>query len=143
MNACIIDDEWICRLIFKKLLERTAPGSKLTQFDNGQDAIEFISESQSRPDSLPELIFLDINMPVANGWQFLDLLPAHKPDEYNPVIYMATSSPDPDDLDRSKTYPAITGYLQKPVTQAMLEVIFQDLGNCQTAWTVIHNGSMP
>jgi hypothetical protein len=43
---------------------------------------------------------------------------------------MATSSPDPDDLARAKTYPAISGYLQKPVTQAMLEIIFRDMGKC-------------
>lgn len=127
MKVCIIDDEWICRFIIQKVIERTTVDTQIAQFVNGQEAFDFISNENSKPWSLPGLIFLDINMPIVNGWQFLNLLQGLEPNGYNPSIYITSSSQDPDDLARAKTYPAISGYISKPVTQKVLEKIFYDL----------------
>ena len=151
MNICIIDDEWICRFIIQKLIGRITVDVNISQFADGQEAFEFILDRQSEPCDLPALIILDINMPVANGWQFLDMLQALKAGSYNPRIYISSSSLDPDDFVRAKTYPAISGYLPKPVTQLMLEKVFQDLGEYQgkfkeqstTRWYYQFPGSRP
>lgn len=127
MKICIIDDEWICRFITQKLIEKTGVDTHISQFANGQEAFEFISDGCSQPWSLPELIFLDINMPVANGWKFLELLQALRPVDYNPLIYITSSSQNDEDIARASSYPEVSGYISKPITPVVLEKVFQDL----------------
>jgi len=127
MKVCIIDDEWICRFITQKLIEKTKVDTHVSQFTNGQEAFEFISDKCFEPWCLPELIFLDINMPVANGWMFLDMLQKLSATDYNPSIYITSSSQDEADMARARSYPEVSGYISKPITPVVLEKVFQDL----------------
>lgn len=79
---------------------------------NGKDAFdEYLMDG----DNLPEIIFLDINMPILNGWEFLDLLNSHDLNKL-PKIYMLTSSISPEDVNKSENHPLVTGYFTKPLS---------------------------
>ncbi|MCF0054933.1 response regulator [Dyadobacter sp. CY356] len=116
MKLCVIDDEWICSFLAQKLIQKVVPDSQITHFKNGLEAIEFIQQHSATPSSLPGFILLDINMPVANGWDFLDMLSDLKINDYNPAIYISSSSQDAEDIAMAKQYASITGFLPKPLT---------------------------
>ncbi len=116
MKLCVIDDEWICSFLAQKLIQKVVPDSQITHFQNGLEAIEFIQQHRFSPWSLPGFILLDINMPVANGWDFLDMLNNLEINDYNPAIYISSSSQDAEDIAMAKQYSCITGFLPKPLT---------------------------
>ena len=128
MKICLIDDEWICRLIAQKLIEKIIADPDIVEFTEGQSAIDFLARQRQIGEPLPELILLDINMQLANGWQFLDMLQDLDIHDYHPRIYMSSSSIDSGDMAKAQTYPAVYGYLPKPLTPMMLCEIFSDMG---------------
>ena len=81
MKICIIDDEADCYFLARKLIEKLMTNSDFLHFINGQEAIDYITKQRSELLSLPELIFLNINMPVVNGWRFLKINAAQSADQ--------------------------------------------------------------
>lgn len=72
-NVCLIDDDKIYQFTARKILESTGLAKKILSFYNGSEAIGFLKQSfTTDQNELPDVIFLDINMPVMNGWQFLE-----------------------------------------------------------------------
>ncbi|MGB0432105.1 MAG: response regulator [Bacteroidia bacterium] len=115
-NACIIDDDEIFRFIMKKHIKNQNLAENILCFENGQDAIEYMKTNRLENDSLPDVIFLDINMPVMDGWDFVD--------EYNELkknivkdatVFMISSSVDDRDISRAHDSDVITEYVAKPV----------------------------
>ncbi|WP_159469936.1 response regulator [Dyadobacter sp. 3J3] len=127
MKLCIIDDEWISSFIAQKLILKVVPDSEISHFKNGMEAIEFIKENQLKLWSLPELFLLDINMPVANGWDFLDMLHDLDIRDYRPLIYISSSSQDQEDIATAKKYPSVAGFITKPLTPNKLAGIFDNI----------------
>ena len=86
--------------------------------ENGEDALDFLKSNSENVDSLPDYIFLDINMPIVDGWMFLDDY-AHLKNKLskNILIYMISSSIDPRDMTRAKQNQEIRQYIIKPVTR--------------------------
>lgn len=68
----IIDDDRICRLVVKKQIESNPSSTQILEFDNGQLSLDYLVEHRNNPDLLPDLIFLDLMMPVMDGWGFLN-----------------------------------------------------------------------
>lgn len=90
-------------------------------FGNGFDAIEFLRTVQDTADALPEVILLDLNMPVMDGWEFLEAFRALKPSLPRKItIYIVSSSIAPADVERAKSISAVTDYIIKPITMAQL-----------------------
>jgi CheY-like chemotaxis protein len=94
---------------------------------NGLEAIENIKEKISQGIGLPDLILLDINMPIMDGWQFLDEFRQTrktKPDEKT-IIYLVSSSDSQSDINKAKEYQdKIKDYFFKPMTLEDLQKIF-------------------
>lgn len=126
MKICIIDDDNTCHFIARLLINKILAKPDILQFFNGQEAFDFIRTRLHKPESLPNIILLDINMPIANGWRFLDML-RELENLYRPTIYITSSSQDQRDLSRLETYHEVKGFIPKPVSKQTLEHIL--LGN--------------
>ncbi|SDS30350.1 response regulator [Christiangramia echinicola] len=121
--ACIIDDDPIFVFGTKKIMKLANFCNSFLVFHNGEEALNHLKPIiESNNDSLPDVILLDLNMPVMDGWEFLDEF-IKIPCEKEITIYIVTSSIDPMDFDRAKDYDNISNYLIKPISSQKLQEI--------------------
>jgi len=111
----VIDDDPLYIFSMKKLLKLSDFCNEALFFKNGQEALEKFQSNIAQNDPLPDLLFLDISMPLMNGWQFLDQL-VGLPINKEIKIFIVSSSIDPSDMDKSKSYNIVTDYIYKPIT---------------------------
>jgi CheY-like chemotaxis protein len=91
-------------------------------FENGKSALENLLSSQKLDKAKPDIIFLDINMPIMDGWQFIEQLKKHN--LFNDLlIYIVSSSSDPNDLKLAEMNNLKTRILQKPLSSEKLKNI--------------------
>ncbi|MBN7813498.1 response regulator [Algoriphagus sp. H41] len=108
----LVDDDPINNLINRRLLGKTGISSQIEEFLGGEDALEKIKELEAGKSLL---IFLDINMPVLNGWEFLNRYLEIFP-ERNDKIVILSSSIDFQDRQKADEYRVVSGFLEKPLT---------------------------
>ncbi|MEJ7822323.1 MAG: response regulator [Chitinophagaceae bacterium] len=125
----IIDDDAIFQFTAKKLLKSTDLVDQILQFSDGEKAIDYFKVNKSIPENIPDLVFLDINMPYLDGWQFLDELKTISFAKELITIYICTSSNSLFDQQRFTEYPNLKGYLIKPIDKNKItEVVKKELG---------------
>ncbi len=98
-------------------------------FGNGLDALNFIKENINYPEVLPEIILLDLSMPIMNGWQFLDEFTKINGDIGKKItIYVCSSSISPDDIARAKIISEVSDFIIKPITKDKLVDMIKSIG---------------
>lgn len=113
----LVDDDKIYQLITLRTISNTELTDEVLQFENGEDAIDFLKDNATSEDKLPDYIFLDINMPYMDGWMFLDEFETVKNSIKKDItIFMVSSSIDPRDIERASNNPNITQYVIKPIS---------------------------
>ena len=113
---CIIDDDDVYQYTVTRALKSDSLAKKILVFSDGEEALDFMIENIASNDNLPDVIFLDVNMPIMDGWQFLEEYIKLKPRVGKQIaIYMVTSSVDPVDVDRAAKFSEISDYLVKPI----------------------------
>jgi len=124
-NLYVIDDDKIYHFLLKNLFKQNGIEVASTFFVNGSDAIDYIKKNTGE-EILPDLILLDVNMPIMNGWQFLEEFGKISKDLHKtPVIYMISSSNNEVDINKSKEFDgAVKGYFLKPICKEDLDKIF-------------------
>lgn len=122
-----IDDDPITLMLCKKVVVRTQFSNEIITAQNGEKALKYFDDLQNtdlNTIDLPKLIFLDLNMPVMGGWEFLDAFNApHYHKFHNIKVVVLTSTIDPQDLEKSQTYPMVLDFLSKPISVNMLEYL--------------------
>ena len=121
--AYIIDDDDILVMLVKMLIKQNPLYESSQEFFNGEDAMTHLQTIVANGEQLPDVILLDLNMPIMDGWQFLDAFVQLKLEKEIPV-FIATSSIDPKDIEKSKQYKPVKGYIKKPVKKENLDHIF-------------------
>ncbi|WP_437369421.1 response regulator [Maribacter litoralis] len=115
--CCIIDDDPIFVYGTKRIIKEVDFANTVMVYSNGQDALDGLMKISLTDEPLPDVIFLDLNMPVLNGWEFLDEFKNCKSKKSRKiVIYIISSSVDPRDLERVKDYEQVDTYILKPIT---------------------------
>jgi two-component system chemotaxis response regulator CheY len=115
--VAVVDDDPVYQFTASRTLKASHLAEQILQFPNGKEALDFLNNNAANPLALPDFVFLDINMPIADGWKFLDGFTKLK-DEFAKEmrIYVVSSSIDPRDLNRARSNPEVSGYVEKPVT---------------------------
>ncbi len=125
---CLIDDDNIHQFIVKKIVRKLSPNQKLLVFSNGEEGINFIRSTIGKMEKLPDLILLDINMPVMDGWGFLEEFITITPDiKKEIIIYILSSSENPTDKERAEKFELVSGYLIKPINENQLESLLESV----------------
>lgn len=121
----LIDDDTIFVFLTRKTLQVANLSTDLTVFEDGKKALLDLELAADQPDLLPDVIFLDLNMPVLDGWGFLEKfsLLQHKISK-KISIYIVSSSISPSELERSQTIPVVTDFLTKPLSRSKFMEIF-------------------
>ncbi len=123
--ACIIDDDPIFVFGTKKILELVDFCNSFMVFRNGQEAINKLTPVIKSGLDVPELILLDLNMPIMDGWEFLEEF-IKIPNKKKITIFIVSSSADPKDMQKAKEYEAVTNYIIKPITLENLKNIVSE-----------------
>jgi len=111
----VVDDDPLYIFSMKKLLKLSDFCQESLFFKNGQEALNELEPKLLQDGKLPDIIFLDISMPLMNGWQFLNRL-KELPQKKEIKIFIASSSIDPYDKEKSDSYDIVADYLFKPIT---------------------------
>lgn len=123
-SILLVDDDDTVNFFNEFLLKELQVSEDIVIRENGQEAIGYLTDIKDQPSEFPELIFLDINMPVMDGFEFLEAYrEAHMQDKTNALIVMLTTSLHPKDVERANTYPFISEYVYKPLTKDKIQSI--------------------
>lgn len=121
--ACIIDDDPTFTYVVSKQMKLLDFSENILAFSNGVEALEYLQTNLSSPDKLPSVILLDLNMPVLDGWQFLDEFTKFAFGK-KIAVFIASSSIDQADHARARTYKEVSRFYVKPVTKDnLLEIL--------------------
>ena len=125
-NLFVVDDDKVHHFIIKKLLEKNNIQVNPCFFENGYDALNDLKAKLNQSDNLPDLILLDINMPVLDGWQFLEEFNEIKKNILKEItICVVSSSEDYFNADKIEEYKSvIKNYYVKPMTNEVIKTIF-------------------
>jgi CheY-like chemotaxis protein len=119
-SVLLIDDSIPNNYFHKIILEKSGVALGCTAVNNGQEALDYLQSKQDAQERFPELIFVDINMPVINGWDFVEKFRAnHKSVLKEVVMVMLTTSINPDDREKAERL-HVSNYLAKPLTVEVL-----------------------
>lgn len=120
-KVMIIDDNEIDRYVCERISKTFYFSEEVVSMESATDALEYLASLNLEVDQLPEVIFLDINMPDMNGFEFLEAYENLPPDiKKSCIIVMLTSSTHFEDQERANKFSYVRGYLNKPLNSEKL-----------------------
>jgi CheY-like chemotaxis protein len=124
-EVLIIDDDLIYRMIVSKTINKLDSSLLINQCENGAIGLDLLKQKSDSNEKI--IVLLDINMPILDGWGFLDQI--EKSNFYNIhplLIYIVSSSTDESDILKAKQYGFVKGILHKPITREDIKTIITD-----------------
>ena len=126
-TVCIIDDDPIFVYGTKILLNYNSFfGSSVIVYEDGKEALDNLTSIVKCNGKLPQVIFLDLNMPIMDGWEFLDEF-VKLPMEEKPRVYIVSSSIDKQDIEKAHTYDIVKDFIVKPLSDSILSNLFKTI----------------
>lgn len=130
-HILLVDDDRAFNFLNEKIIEFEKFASKISSQVSPVEALDFLKSTiDTEPETFPDFLFLDINMPEMDGWEFLDEF-CNLPHGYisKTRIFILTSSLNPLDIEKSKTYNNVKGFASKPLTTEVLNFIRSEKTN--------------
>jgi len=127
ISILLVDDDEINNFISIKLIKKALLTTEIMACLNGKYAIDQLVDIQKKdPNKLPDYILLDINMPIMNGWEFLD---EYKRLNIDPLgktkIYIISSSVFSNDINKARSYPLVKSFISKPLSVEKIKEMFE------------------
>jgi CheY-like chemotaxis protein len=123
-NVLLVEDDPITVMVCDRIIKMTAFSDNVSSCVNGKIALEHLNSLKDKGTGLPEIIFLDINMPIMNGWDFLEEFENIKTMfQELPRIYILSSTVDPEDYKKAKAFSLVESFISKPLSKESLETI--------------------
>lgn len=122
----LVDDNDIDNFINQKMIEGCSFSNQILIHTSSKSALEFLknlerSELKHRKDLIPDLIFLDINMPIMDGFQFLQEFEHLAAEFHRTQIVMLSTSINPSDIEKAESNPFVLRFINKPLTKEHLD----------------------
>lgn len=127
-NFIIIDDSKLDCFIAEKIVLNTGKSASMKSFMNAKEALSYI-HSNKELQKLTTVVLVDINMPVMNGFEFIEAFEATTPIAERAHFYMSmlTSSINESDLEKSKSFTSIKKFLNKPLSKSVMEQLLEQI----------------
>jgi CheY-like chemotaxis protein len=122
MDILLIDDDSIGVFLTERLLKREGFADDIASYASAEEALAFLQNAEAT--ELPRVIFLDLNMPVMDGWDFLEALKPHEDALHRRCqVYILTSSLAHSDVHRIQEFPLVAGLIHKPLDAAQIQAV--------------------
>lgn len=127
----LIDDDKTFNFINERVIRMSTFADNIKAYINANSALTELRNTISlRPTDFPEVIFLDINMPVMDGWEFLDELKNFPAEAIKQCkVFLLTSSIDTNDIEKSKNYGVVYDFISKPLTAEKLDALKEHMNS--------------
>ncbi len=124
-KVMLVDDDAITRMVCERIIKMTEFSANSVSSENGKLAIDYFKQKvDNKEENDIEIVFLDINMPVMNGWDFLDEFEKLKGSFTKlPKIYILSSTVDPEDYKRATSYSTVANLISKPLSKEVFDEI--------------------
>ena len=125
-RVLLVDDDKICNFIAESTLHRMGVAKEVHSALNGQEALDLFNGYFQGDVAVPDIIFLDLNMPIMDGFQFIDAFKKLDfPKKENILIVILTSSMNPQDIQQAKSL-GIDHYMAKPINEEKIMTLLKD-----------------
>ena len=121
-SVCIIDDDSIYLMLARRLITKYNLSDSIIEYTDGSEAFNELKLLLEGGANLPDVIFLDVNMPIWDGWDFLDEFVKLNLSNY-PEVYIVTSSTHSFDREKAATYAQVKRCIAKPIELEDLQEI--------------------
>lgn len=122
-RVLLVEDDPITIMVCDRIIKMNGFSDDVKSCENGRYALEYLKEKSTGVE-WPDIIFLDINMPVMNGWDFLDELELIKETlPPLPRIFILSSTVDPEDFNRAKLFSTVEDFISKPLEKDYIDNI--------------------
>ena len=128
-SILLIDDDDATNFYHQTIIESANCTKHIKVCSSASKALEYLTNTHIEGYLLPDLIFLDINMPSMNGWEFLDEYEKlHTDLKAKIMIVMLTASVNPSDNERAQQHKHVSGFVEKPLTREILKEVISKIG---------------